>query len=277
MATYAIGDIQGCYDELRALLAKLSFSPDRDRVWFVGDLVNRGPKSLETLRFIKGLGDAAVTVLGNHDLTLLAKAAGLRDSKPKDTLGPVFKARDRKALISWLRHRPLLHHDPKLGYTLVHAGLLPQWDLDLARRCAREVEKVLAGARYKGLLEHMYGDQPNRWSDDLRGWDRLRLITNAFTRLRYCDQQGRIYMEPKGPPGTQPKGLVPWFKVRKRRNAGLKTVFGHWSSLGLRLEDGIVALDTGCVWGGALTAVRLNRSKPVVKQLKCKGGRRPGT
>lgn len=276
MATYAIGDIQGCYSELRLLLDKLKFESKTDRLWLVGDLVNRGPKSLQTLRFVKGLGQSATTVLGNHDLTLLAKSAGVKRVKDGDTLSSILKATDRDELLDWLRRRPLMHHDAQIGYTMVHAGLLPQWDLKLATACASEVERVLRGSGYVDFLEHMYGDQPNRWSSELSGWGRRRLITNTFTRLRYCDPKGRMAMEPNGAPGTQPKGLLPWFKVKGRRSANLRIVFGHWSTLGYLREKGLAALDTGCVWGGSLTALRLDKSGAKPCRIKCKGSRRPG-
>ncbi len=271
MAVYAIGDVQGCLDELLWLLDQLRFDPASDRIWLVGDLVNRGPRSLETLRFVRDLGEAAVAVLGNHDLTLLALDAGVPLQKTYRRLAPVLAAPDRAALMAWLRHRPLLYHDPALGHTLVHAGLLPQWDLELARRCAQEVQDMLRGAHYRRFLHRMYGDMPDRWSDGLSGWGRLRLITNAFTRLRYCDESGRLDMRAKGPPGSQPKGLMPWFEVPWRRNADLNIVFGHWSALGLREERGVLALDTGCVWGGRLTAARLDGEAIHIYQLPCEG------
>jgi len=258
MAVYAIGDIQGYFDPLRRLLDALRFDPAVDRVWLVGDLVNRGPSSLEVLRFVKGLGEAATAVLGNHDLHLLAVQHAARPRKRRDTLRQVLDASDRDELLGWLRHRPLLHHDPGLGYTLVHAGLAPQWDLATAQACAREVETALRGPEYARFLEQMYGDQPDRWSDTLAGWDRLRFITNCLTRMRYCDVEGRLDLDAKGSPGAQPAGLVPWFRVPGRRHAGLRVVFGHWSQLGLMLEEEVIALDTGCVWGGALTAARLD-------------------
>jgi len=191
VAVYAIGDIQGCYRELRHLLEYLHFDPAQDRLWFTGDLVNRGPQSLETLRFIRGLGSAALTVLGNHDLHLLAAADNPARIKKRDTLNPIFDAPDRDELLLWLRQQPLLHHDAELNFTLVHAGLPPQWDLAQAQACAQEVEQVLRSAAHADFFAHMYGDQPDHWSDDLHGWERLRFITNCLTRLRYCDSEGR--------------------------------------------------------------------------------------
>lgn len=259
MAVYAIGDIQGCFAPLQALLDRIDFDPARDRLWFTGDLVNRGPDSLATLRFVKSLGDAAVTVLGNHDLHLLAIAYGHGREKRLDTLHDVLTAPDRDALLAWLRARPLLHHDADLGYTLVHAGLLPAWDLALARQLAAEVEAVLGGPDPAALFAHMYGDRPDRWDPALAGWDRLRLVINGFTRLRYCTADGQVDPRPKGAPGSQPPGLLPWFDVPGRRSADLRVVFGHWSSLGVLARDDVFGLDTGCVWGQSLTAAALER------------------
>ncbi|HWP94996.1 MAG TPA: symmetrical bis(5'-nucleosyl)-tetraphosphatase [Gammaproteobacteria bacterium] len=258
MAVYAIGDIQGCHDELRALLARLDFDPQRDRLWFTGDLVNRGPHSLAVLRFVKALGERAVTVLGNHDLHLLAVAAGARPLKARDTFGDVLAAPDREPLLEWLRHRPLLHHDESLGWTLVHAGLPPQWDLAQARACAAELEAVLRGPHWREFLHEMYGNEPDRWSDTLTGKARLRFIVNAFTRLRYCSADGRLDLATKLAPGSQPEGFMPWFEVPGRASAVLRIVFGHWSTLGPVTAPNLLPLDTGCVWGGALTARRLD-------------------
>ena len=274
MALYAIGDIQGCFAELERLLETLAFDPERDRLWFVGDLVNRGPQSLETLRFVRGLGQAAVTVLGNHDLHLLAAAYHPRHLKRKDTLSAILEAPDRDALIDWLRSRPLLHHDEESGHTLIHAGLPPQWDLARARACAREMEAVLAGDRCGEFLERMYGDQPDRWRDDLEGWDRLRFITNCFTRLRFCAPDGTLALQYKGPPGSVPAPFRPWFEIEDRRSRDLDIVFGHWSTLGLIDRPGIHALDTGCLWGGKLTALRLD-GEPRLVQIDCPGAMRP--
>lgn len=269
MTVYAIGDVQGCLDALKALVARLAFDPGRDRLWFTGDLVNRGPDSLGTLRYVKSLGNAAVTVLGNHDLHLLAIAYGHGREKRLDTLHDVLTAPDRDALLDWLRTRPLLHHDPDLGYTLVHAGLLPQWDLALAQSLACEVEALLRGNDPAALFAHMYGDRPDRWEESLSGWERARLIINAFTRLRYCDPAGRLDPRPKGAPGTQPDGLLPWFAVSGRRSANLRVVFGHWSTLGAVARDGIVSLDSGCVWGESLTAARLGREDVELIAVPC--------
>jgi bis(5'-nucleosyl)-tetraphosphatase (symmetrical) len=271
VAVYAIGDVQGCYDALRRLLDDLDFDPGRDRLWLAGDLVNRGPQSLEVLRFVRGLGEAAVSVLGNHDLNLLAVAHGERARKRKDTLEPVLTAPDRDDLLDWLRHRPLLHHDPSLNYTLVHAGLPPQWGLAEARDRAAELEAVLRGERFADLLHHMYGNTPDRWCQGLAGWERLRFITNCFTRMRYVSPCGRLELRSSGPPGTQPHPYLPWFQVPGRASAGLRIVFGHWSTLGPLTRNGVYALDSGCIWGGALTALRLTDA-PRLFQYPCPKG-----
>lgn len=273
MAVYAVGDIQGCYDELRALLDRLRFDPANDVLWLVGDLVNRGPKSLETLRFVRDLGTAAITVLGNHDLHLIAASHGRHLGHGGHTLDAVLSAPDREELVDWLRRQPLLHHDEQLGYTMVHAGLPPQWDLDLAQRCAREVEEALRGPQIGEFIEHMYGNKPHRWSDDLRGWDRLRFAVNCFTRMRYCDAGGRLDFKAKGPPGSQPAGLYPWFEL-PRASRDLRLVFGHWSTLGLREDPGVFPIDTGCLWGGAMTSLRLD-GEPQRFSLACAGHRKP--
>ncbi len=257
MPTYAIGDVQGCYKQLRKLLRHIDFHPGRDRLWFAGDLINRGPKSLDTLRFIRDLGDRAVAVLGNHDLHVLAVAHGFSTPKRKDRIGKLLKAPDLDELMHWLRHRPLLHHDETSGMTMIHAGLPPQWDLALARRCAAEVETVLRSDAVDDFLANMYGDEPDIWDASLRGHDRLRFIVNCFTRLRYCDKHGRLLLSAKGAPGNQPKPFKPWFKIKKRRSADMQIVFGHWSTLGKTDAPGVWPLDTGCLWGGRLTALRI--------------------
>lgn len=256
MALYAIGDVQGCYDELRSLLDKLRFDPAADRLWFTGDLVNRGPRSLETLRFVRSLGKAAVTVLGNHDLHLLAVVHGVSRTKHRDTFGDVLGAPDRDELLDWLRRRPLLHREG--GFCLIHAGLPPQWSLDEAAAHAAEVETCLRGDGYRELFRHMYGDQPDLWSEPMEYWDRLRFTTNCLTRTRYCDALGRLEFKQKGPPGSQPAHLFPWFEVPGRRSAGTSIVFGHWSTLGFFAGAGVFCLDTGCLWGGELTALKLD-------------------
>jgi bis(5'-nucleosyl)-tetraphosphatase (symmetrical) len=258
MSTYAIGDVQGCFDALQQLLVALDFDRRRDRLWFAGDLVNRGPQSLETLRFVRSLGDRAATVLGNHDLHLLAVAEGRKPGR-RDTLAALLAAPDRDELLDWLRRQPLMHTDARLGYTMLHAGLPPQWSLAQARACAGEAEAVLRGSDYRHFLHKMYGDEPDQWSDALDGTARIRFIVNCFTRLRYCDAEGRLAPEPKGTPGSQNPSLLPWFAVPGRRSAGTQILFGHWSTLG-RIdwpEYAVHGLDTGCVWGGRLSALCL--------------------
>ncbi len=268
MAVYAIGDVQGCFDALRALLDKLHYDPAADTLWFTGDLVNRGPQSLEVLRLVAALPNTQ-TVLGNHDLHLLAVASGQAPRKKTDTFDDVLAAPDRDTLLDWLRARPLLHHDSQLDYTLVHAGLLPQWDLATARRLAAEAEQAIVRSGHNALFTHMYGDTPNHWQDDLAGWARLRVIINACTRLRYCDTGGRMDLRPKGRPGGQPPHLIPWFQVPGRASRASRVVFGHWSTLGVHHDDGVLGLDSGCLWGGALTAARLDTETPVFTAVTC--------
>lgn len=269
MATYAIGDLQGCYDELCRLLDRLAFDPATDRLWFTGDLVNRGPGSLAALRFVRSLREAAVTVLGNHDLHLLAVAAGYgRGLRAGDTLDDILGAPDRVELLRWLELRPLLHEDAALGWTMVHAGLPPEWDLARARSAAREVESALA-EQPATLYASMYGDEPDRWNDSLEGVARLRYSVNCFTRLRYCAADGRLLLKLKGPPESAPAGALPWFAVPGRRSAGSRIVFGHWSALGYRATNGVCGLDTGCVWGGTLTALRLDVEGAEPVQVPC--------
>ena len=255
MATYAIGDVQGSFEELQALLGAFGFDRARDRLWFVGDLVNRGPASLATLRFVRDLGDGAVTVLGNHDLHLLALAQGSVKAREDDTLGAVIAAPDRDGLLDWLRHRPMAHM--AAGYALVHAGLLPQWDVATAEALAGEVETELRGPRHKEFLAQLYGSLPDRWNDKLRGIDRLRVIVNAMTRLRFCTPEGVMEFRTKGETAEAPPGYLPWFEVPGRKSVDHTLVCGHWSALGLRIAPNLLALDSGCVWGGKLSAVRL--------------------
>ncbi|GMR09130.1 MAG: bis(5'-nucleosyl)-tetraphosphatase (symmetrical) ApaH [Gammaproteobacteria bacterium] len=279
MSTYAIGDVQGCYDELQQLLALIEFDSVRDRLWFTGDLVNRGPDSLEVLRFVKSLGDKAITVLGNHDLHLLAIAANRDRPRRKDTLDDVLNAPDRDELLNWLRQQPLMHVDNSLGFVLIHAGLPPQWDLARAQACAHEVEMVLRGENYQAYFQQMYGNQPDSWRDDLGGMDRLRFITNCFTRLRYCDQNGRYAMEEKGSPGSQAEPWQPWFRIQDRASKGANIIFGHWSTLNEVNDEGIFALDSGCLWGGQLTALQLAPRLTVPPRrfhVECAGACQPG-
>jgi bis(5'-nucleosyl)-tetraphosphatase (symmetrical) len=255
VSTYAIGDIQGCFDELEELLATIAFDRSRDRLWFVGDLVNRGPRSLETLRFVRGLGDTAVTVLGNHDLHLVMCAGGHGRHHAEDTLDEILAAPDCDEMMAWLRAQPLCHVEG--GYALVHAGLLPQWTVEQARRLSEEVTSALTAPDYRDFLAHMWGSEPTAWRDDLTGWDRLRVIVNAMTRMRFCSDEGVMELRTKGPPEAAKPGYKPWFEAAARKSAGATIVCGHWSALGLRLQPGLMALDSGCLWGGSLTAVRL--------------------
>ena len=261
MATYAIGDVQGCFDELQALLERISFST-ADRLWFVGDLVNRGPKSLQVLRFVRSLGSRAVTVLGNHDLHLVAQHEGFERARSDDTFAEVMAAPDRAELVDWLRARPLMHVAGELA--MVHAGLLPQWTVEKAVALGSEVEEALRGTDYRAFLANMYGSKPDEWSDSLTGWDRLRVIVNAMTRLRFCTAQGRMEFHAKGK--RPPAGYSAWFDLRKDAQT---VVCGHWSALGLRLRPDLMALDSGCVWGGRLSAVRLDDGE--LYQVSCRG------
>lgn len=277
MATYAIGDVQGCHDPLRRLLDKLKFDPARDRLWFCGDLVNRGGQSLEVLRLVRSLDAVSTVVLGNHDLSLLTiaerKEADQRKVNPD--LQRVLFAEDREPLVSWLRHRKMMHVDPALGYALVHAGLAPKWTIALAEKRAREVESKLRGKNYRKLMRQMYGNKPAAWSPKLEGMDRLRAIINVMTRLRYCDVRGRIAFDEKGPPGTQTPGLYPWFEVPGQVRREMRIVTGHWSTLGLLIGMGVYGIDTGCVWGGKLTALELG-PEPRVIQVDGKADARGG-
>lgn len=256
MNTYAIGDIQGCYQSLLDLLKSCKFDLTCDRLWLVGDLVNRGPQSLETLRFVKSLGDAAVTVLGNHDLYLLMVAAGVEKRRGKDdTLDEILSAPDRDELLDWLRHRPLCHVED--GYCMVHAGLLPQWTVAQAIQLAGEVETLLRGQQYHETLAHMWGSEPTSWSDDLCGWDRMRVVVNAMTRMRFCSPTGVMEFHTKSDAANALPGYLPWFEVPGRKSADSVLVTGHWSALGLKILPNLLALDSGCLWGGHLTAIRL--------------------
>lgn len=254
MAIYAIGDVQGCLKSLRTLLDRISFHPSRDRLWLVGDLVNRGPDSLGVLRHLKELGSSAQIVLGNHDLFLLAVAEGTLPLRPQDTLHEVLASPDRDDLLSWLRQRPL--HYREGTYLMIHAGLLPQWTVEETVEYAREVEKVLTGPDHRQFLRHLFHDPPRSWSDSLRGWERLTTITRVLTRLRTCTPTGEM-SNFSGPPDLAPTGFVPWFQLPHRRSHNTTVITGHWAALGLRLTPDHIALDTGCVWGKHLTAVRL--------------------
>jgi len=257
MARWAIGDVQGCCDELEALLARIGFSADRDRLWLVGDLVNRGPRSLAVLRLIRSLGENAVCVLGNHDLHLLAVALAGAKLHKNDTIADILAAPDRDALLEWLWQRPLAHF--QAGDLLVHAGVVPQWSVLQTLTLAGEVERALRSDA-PALLAQMYGDQPDRWQPTLSGAARLRLAVNVLTRLRFCTSTGRIDLKHKGTPDSVQPPLLPWFMAPQRASRGTRIVFGHWSALGLYRAEGLLGLDTGCVWGGTLTAVNLDQN-----------------
>jgi bis(5'-nucleosyl)-tetraphosphatase (symmetrical) len=258
MAFYAIGDVQGCYAPLCRLLDRLRFDTAGDRLWFAGDLVNRGPESARVLRLLVSLGTAAQTVLGNHDLHLLAAAEGVRPPRPRDTFADVLRAPDRDELLDWLRHRPLLLREAGRPLALVHAGLLPAWDLAQADTLAREVERALCGPDYPALILSMYGNEPASWAEELTGPERWRCVINAMTRMRFCDREGRMDLRFTGPPGSQPAELLPWFEVPGRRSADHEIVFGHWSALGSGRHGRTLSLDDGCVWNRRLCALRLD-------------------
>lgn len=269
MATFAIGDIQGCYDSLRRLLDFCAFDAQNDRLWLVGDLVNRGPKSLETLRFLKSLGNSALTVLGNHDLYLLMVAEGGAKFRGKDdTLQAIFDAPDCAELLDWLRHQPLCHTEG--DYCMVHAGLLPQWTIEQARALAREVEAALQGPQYREFVTNLWGSEPAGWTDELTGWQRLRVIVNAMTRMRFCTPEGIMEFKTKGELVKAPAGHLPWFEVPGRKSADKVVVAGHWSALGLKITPHLLALDSGCLWGGKLSALRLEDRQ--LFQVDCSPG-----
>lgn len=256
MTQYAVGDIQGCFDPLQCLLERVEFDPRRDQLWAVGDLVNRGPKSLDCLRFFYALGDSARVVLGNHDLHLLAIANGIRPLKRGDTLQPILDAPDCAELLDWLRQQPLLHRNET--YTMVHAGIAPQWSIEQAETLATEVSEVLQGAQFVPFLQGMYGDTPNKWSDDLCGVERWRTITNYFTRMRFCTPSGELDLKSKEGPEAAKPGFLPWFDIPKRKSQGHTLLVGHWATLlGNTQRDDVIALDTGCVWGNKLTMLNM--------------------
>ena len=256
MAIYAIGDVQGCFASLQQLLAQIRFNPDRDRLWFVGDLVNRGPDSLGILRYVKGLGPAAVTVLGNHDLFLLAAASGIATPRAMDTIQPILDTPDREELLAWLRCQPLLYREGP--FAMVHAGLLPQWTIEQAEGLAQEVARTLSGPDYQELLRASFESPSAQWSDDLTGLPRLASLAQVFTRLRTCTVAGVMNESYNGPPDRAPSGFLPWFQMPTRRSSEATIICGHWAALGLYLSDNVLALDSGCVWGRELTAVRLD-------------------
>ena len=266
MATYAVGDIQGCYVELQQLLEQIRFDPAKDQLWLVGDLVNRGPDSLQVLRLVKSLGDNAITVLGNHDLHLLAVAEGTAELHRSDTLDEILAAPDRADLLFWLRQQRLLYAEG--DYVLVHAGLLPQWSVKQAGKLAHEVEKVLRGDDYAVFLARMYGNAPHTWDDELDGYKRLRVIVNAFTRLRICTIQGEMEFKFKGELEKIPEGYAPWFDLPERKSRKATVIFGHWSALGLKVTPNVIALDTGCLWGGPDDRYPAGRSPAIPGELQ---------
>ena len=275
MAIYAIGDIQGCYHAFQALLTRIQFNPKLDQLWLVGDLINRGSGSLEVLRWCYAHQDSLKVVLGNHDLHALVVAHGFVKAHKGDTLDGLLAASDRDILLDWLRHQRLLVQED--NFLMVHAGLLPQWTAKQAMAYAAEVEVALQGENYLEFLFHMYGNQPNRWSDNLVGLDRLRLITNAMTRLRVCTEQGEMEFAFKGELQDIPSGFMPWFDVPTRATQTSEVIFGHWSALGLQHRNNVYPLDTGCLWGGQLTAMNIHTkvitqvaSNPLDQALKIK-------
>jgi bis(5'-nucleosyl)-tetraphosphatase (symmetrical) len=269
-----IGDVQGCDGALERLLVEVGFSASRDHFWLLGDLVNRGPQSLATLRRLMALGASASCLLGNHDLHLLAVAEGAHKQKRQDTIADILEAPDRAALLSWLCEQRLAAFEQ--GWLLVHAGVVPQWDCATTLALAAEVEAALRGSSRRDFLHAMFGDAPSRWSERLEGTERLRFIVNTLTRIRFCDAKGRLNFESKESAGAAPKGFMPWFEVPGRKSAGTPIAFGHWSTLGLIDSPELLCLDTGCVWGGALTAVRVDGGRREVMQVRCPQACKPG-
>ncbi len=270
---YLIGDVQGCCDALDHLLAEIGFTPSRDHLHVLGDLVNRGPASLRTLQTLRALGGAATCLLGNHDLHLLAVAAGGQRPHRHDTLDDILASPEREALLDWLRHGKLA--DQAQGWLLVHAGVVPQWTAEQTLALAAEVQQVINGPGADEFLRVMYGNQPARWDDGLQGHDRWRMVLNVLTRLRYCTPDGTLEFDTKDGSGIAPPGHQAWFDISERRTRGVPIAFGHWSTLGLQNRPDLLALDTGCVWGGALTAVRVDGGRREISQVRCAEGRAP--
>jgi bis(5'-nucleosyl)-tetraphosphatase (symmetrical) len=271
---YLIGDVQGCAPALRRLLAEIGFSPSRDRLVLLGDLVNRGPDSLGALQLLASFEGAATCLLGNHDLHLLAVAHGVRAPHRGDTFQDVLAAPDAAGWLQWLRQRPLVHQEA--GWLCVHAGLVPQWTAAQALALAAEVQALLRGPDLPAFLQVMYGDEPARWHDRLAGEARARFVINTFTRLRFCSADGTLDFKTKEGADAAPEGLMPWFEVPGRRSAGQPIAFGHWSTMGLVNRPGLLGIDTGCVWGGPLTAVRVDGGRRDVLQVPCEQAQRPG-
>lgn len=271
---YLLGDIQGCCDALDRLLDTVGFSPSRDHLYVLGDLVNRGPDSLGVLRRLRGLGASATCLLGNHDIHLLAVASGVRAAHRSDTLEPILQAPDREEWVDWVRQRRVAVHEH--GWLMVHAGVAPQWDLPLTLSLAQKLESRLQGDDLKTFLQSVFGNEPSRWHEDLRGADRWRFAINAFTRIRFCHADGTLEFKSKEGAGAPPTGCVPWFDHPQRRTTGQPVAFGHWSTLGLLDRPDALALDTGCVWGGRLTAVRIDGGAREVIQVECEQAQVPG-
>lgn len=269
MAVYAVGDIQGCLTPLKKLLEQAQFDPLQDQLWLVGDLVNRGPESLETLRFIKSMGDTAKVVLGNHDLHLLALAEGVRKVRQHPTLEPILQAGDRDELLHWLRQQPLIYRDPELHTVMVHAGIYPAWRIKEAKGYAREVENLLQGEDYRHLLQNMYGQKPVRWHPKLKGWDRYRFIINACTRMRYLKPKMKLDFSSSATPGRQSWRLKPWYDVPSQPRKNWRIVYGHWSSAGHWFDGKHIALDSGCVWGESLVLARIDQRMIMTQKVEC--------
>ncbi len=272
MSTYAIGDVQGCLNAFLELIAAIDYDPRRDRLWLTGDLVNRGEDSIGVLRWCMAHEDGVVAILGNHDLHLLAVAEGFVPPHKKDTLTEILEAPDRAEVLDWLRRRPMLHREG--DWLMVHAGLMPDWTAALAESLARELEDALRGQGYRRFLRDMYGNEPRHWSAALTGQDRLRLIANAMTRMRFLHADGGLEFLHKCAPAGAPPGLIPWYDMPGRQSRDVRVIFGHWSTLGLYVRDDVAALDTGCLWGGRLTALRLEDGR--IFQIGCQARRQPG-
>ena len=270
MAVWAVGDIQGCFDSFQALLKKINFDPKKDELWVAGDLVNRGDKSLETLNYLYSIKDSIKVVLGNHDIALIAAYAGVK--KSNETIQPILDAPNASELIHWLRHQPFFHWDFSLGYCMAHAGISPQFDFGMARTHAARIEKKLQGRNYKAWLKHMFKKSSNKFNAKASSLDIEKYILSSFTAMRFCEDDGRLDFKQKGKPTEYKvlkKGLKPWFACPTRRSTSLKIVFGHWSTLGYYQDSNVLALDTGCLWGKALTMARLDVEEPIIVQVQC--------
>jgi len=268
MTTYVIGDVQGCYDSLIALLKKIDFSPKKDTLIFAGDIINRGPKSLKTIRFIKDLGESSKLILGNHDLHLISIFYGIRTASPRDTIDKLCKANDAEDLITWLRSQPLAIFDSELDIFISHAGIHPKWTTKKALKRSNKFSKLLAGENYLKLLKRMYGNKPKLYHYSLSKYEKLRFTVNSFTRMRFCEKDSSLNFDEKRSPARINSHLLPWFKLKSKRSKSTRYIFGHWSSLGLYKKDNIICLDTGCVWGNKLTAYNVNEDTFVSVKAK---------